>query len=120
VLVVSRVESSLIVFQSQLTVGMSNDFDNLSGSASANLTIYPLQKIHAASNQLPTPTLISKAMIPEEFASKRRYGICTVSDEAASGMAIQGQEERHKEMMCIPKGLVGLLSDLLMCGRVDE
>lgn len=49
-------------------------------------------------------------MVPERISSKRRIRLLAVTDEAACGMSVEGEEERDEEMVGIPKGFVRLLS----------
>lgn len=103
-----------------LTIWMSDDFDDFRWSASTNLSIYSLEQIHATTNQLPAPALISKTMVPEVFASKWRDRLNSIPNEASGSMCIHGQEKRYKQVMRVPECLERLLPDLLMRCRVDE
>ena len=59
-------------------------------------------------------------MIPKLFTSKWREGIGGISDEASGCMGIQSQHERDEKMVRVPEGLVGLLADTMMRGRIHQ
>lgn len=91
---------------------MTDNFDNLRLTARANLTIQTFDQIKATSPQLPSPSLVSQAMIPEVRSCKWREWIDAITHKATSGMCVHGQEKRDEEVVRIPEGFEGLLADL--------
>jgi hypothetical protein len=59
-------------------------------------------------------------VLPEDFAGKGRKRLDGVTNEASCGMGVKAEQEWNEEMMGIPEGLKGLLTDLVVSGRVHE
>lgn len=99
---------------------MSDHFVDFGVSTSADFSIQSLKEIEATSPQFPPPALVPNAMGPELGAGKWRKGIGSVSHEAADGMSIHAEEKGDEEVVGIPKGFKGLLSDLVVSCGIHE
>jgi hypothetical protein len=99
---------------------MANDLHNLGLPAGTNLAVQPLKQIQSTANQLPAPALVTNAVVPEVLSSKRRDGVLDVTDEAAGGVGVHAQEKGNEQVMGVPEGLEGLLSDPGMCRGVNQ
>lgn len=99
---------------------MLYDLDNLRLPPGSNLSIEPLTQVKTTSDQLPSPSFISYAMVPEVVSRKGRVGIGRVSDKASRGMSVHRQEKGDEQVMRIPERLIALLSDLRMRSREHE
>lgn len=104
----------------QLTIRMLDDLDDLGFTPSSDLTIQSLEEIDTTSPELPAPALVANAVVPKVRSSKGRERIGGVTHEAARSMRVHSKHERNKQMMGIPEGFKGLLTDLGMCGGVHE
>ena len=88
-----------------LTVRMFDNLDDFCRPTSPNLAIYSFNKVQSTANELPTPALVSDAVVPEILATEWRDWFDSVSDEAPCGMGIHCQEKRYEEMVCVPERL---------------
>lgn len=95
---------------------MTDDFEDLCRSARIYFTIYPLKKVETTSDKLPSPAFIPNAMVPKRLASERRVGERGVTHETLRGVGIKSQEERDKQVVCVPECLVRLLSNFNVGG----
>jgi hypothetical protein len=59
-------------------------------------------------------------MCPEVVVVKRRESWCCISYEAASRVCVHAEEKRNEEMVGVPEGFEGLLSDPVVSGRVHQ
>ena len=75
------------------------------------LTVDPLDQIETASPKLPAPAFIAQTVVPEGRPGERRVRKLGVPDEASSGMGVEGEEERDKEVVGVPECFVRLLAD---------
>jgi hypothetical protein len=102
------------------TVRMSHDFDDLRLAARSYLAVQSFTKINTSTDELPSPTLVANAVVPEVLAGKWRIRIRAVADETSSGMRVHCQQERDEQMVRVPESLVALLPDLGVRGREHE
>lgn len=99
---------------------MPNNFDDFGRPAGSDFAIHTLDQVDTAAYQLPTPSFVPDAVVPESLAGKRRIRSCAISDEAACRMSIHSQKEWHEQMMRVPERLVRLLANLLVRGGVHH
>jgi hypothetical protein len=59
-------------------------------------------------------------VVPERGSCKGRVWIDGVTDETSRGVGVHSEEERNKEVMCVPESLKGLLTNLCMGGRIHQ
>lgn len=90
---------------------MANDLHNLSLSAGANFPIQSLNQIQSSAEKLPTPALVTDAVVPEVLSSKRRDGLRNVTHEAVGSVGVHAQQEGNEQVMGIPERFEGLLAD---------
>lgn len=102
------------------TIRMSYDAYNLCLPPAAYLTINSFNEVKSTSPKLPSPTFISKAMIPEVLTGERREWVCTITNEAACGVGVESKKEGNEQMVSVPESLERLLSDLGVCSRVHQ
>ena len=67
---------------------MTDDPNNFRLSSRSDFSVDPFNKVESASPELPSPTLISKAVIPEIGTSKWRKWVGGITDEASGGVGI--------------------------------
>lgn len=103
-----------------LTIWMADDSDDLCRSPRPDLTVKTLAQVESTCPQLPTPTLVSDAMIPKVLASEWRERIHGITDEAACGVGVKTQHEWDKQVMSIPERLEGLLTDFGVGSGIHE
>lgn len=77
----------------------------------ADFSVESLKKIQNPDDQFPSPSFISKAMIPKLLSSKGRDRVGRVSDKAPRGMGVEGQHKGDEKVMRIPESFVCLLAD---------
>ena len=82
---------------------MPDDLDNLCLPAGAYLTVQTLDQINATTKQLPSPALITYAMIPEIGSSKWRMVFYGVAHETVGCVGIHAEQERNEQMMRVPE-----------------
>jgi hypothetical protein len=99
---------------------MANNASNLGLTASTNLTIQTFHKVESTSEELPSPSEITNAVLPVDVASKRRVGILAVSDKAADSVGVETEEEGDEQVVSVPEGLERLLADLVMSSSVHQ
>ena len=99
---------------------MTDDLDNLGLAPAANLSVEAVEEVQAATDKLPSPTLITNAMGPEVIVIKRRkVGNC-VTDEAAGRVGVHAEQEGDEEVVRVPECLERLLADPVMGSSVDQ
>lgn len=103
-----------------LTVWVTDDASNPGRTASPDLAVKPLDQINAATKEFPPPSLITKAVRPERFASERRVWIGRVTDKTPDCVGVHAQEEWDKQVMGVPKGLKRLLADPVVSSCVHH
>jgi hypothetical protein len=59
-------------------------------------------------------------MVPERLSGEWGEGVRGISHEASSGMGVESQHKRNKQVMRIPKSLVGLLANAMVGGGIHE
>lgn len=99
---------------------MTDDSHNRSISSRSNLAVKSLNQVKATSPELPSPSLITDAMVPEIVTSEWREGVRGVSNEASSGVGVEPKHEGDEQVVSVPERLKGLLTNLGMGGRVHE
>lgn len=82
---------------------MSDDLDNLRFPTSAYLAVQTLDQIDATAKQLPSPALVTYAMVPEVGSSKRRMWLHAVAHETVGCVSIHAEQEWNEQMMCVPE-----------------
>lgn len=87
---------------------------------STDLAIQALEEVKAACPKLPAPAEVADAVLPVLLTVKRREAVGSVADEAANRVGVQGEEEGDEEVVSVPKGLEGLLSDSVVGCRVHQ
>lgn len=88
-----------------LTIRMAHDPDNLCLFPGSDLSVHTFDEIESTSPELPTPTFIPNAMLPEYSTGKGRKWLHGVANEASSGVGVKAKQEWNEEMMGIPEGL---------------
>lgn len=91
---------------------MPHDFDDFCLSSTSDLPIDSLAKVEGESNQFPSPALVSQAVSPKFLSGEWRVWVYAVTYEASCGVGVHCQQERDEKMVCVPKRLIALLSDL--------
>ena len=86
-------------------VRVTDDFDNVGSTASTDLTVNTFECVNDTTPYVPTPCLITNAVVPERSASKWRIWQWRITNEAASCVGVQSQEERNEHMVSIPESL---------------
>ena len=106
--------------KSQLTIWMTDYTSDLSIATGSNLAIQSLNQIDTATEELPSPALVTDTMRPENLTCEWRESICSITDEASYSMCVHSQHERNEEMMGVPEGLEGLLTNAVVGSRVHQ
>lgn len=97
---------------------MPNHSLNGAWSPRGPLAVYPLTEVQPATDELPAPTFVADAVIPERTPGKWRVRPGSIADEAACGVGVKGEKEGNEEVVSIPEGFVGLLPYANMrCGE---
>ena len=79
-----------------------------------NLTVQTLAQVKATGPQLPTPSLVTDAVLPEDVASQWREWPSCVTHETADCVGVESEHERDEQVVCVPKRLEGLLADAVV------
>lgn len=74
-----------------LTVWVADDFDNLSLSPLADLTVETVEEIQAATDKLPSPALVTDAVGPEVLLIEWRKRGCSITNEATGCMRVHAE-----------------------------
>ena len=101
-------------------VGVPDYFGDFGGTAGADFAIDPFEEVEATAPEFPAPALVADAVVPEVFAREGGVGVDRVANEAACGVGVHGEEEGDEEVVSVPEGFEGLLTDLVVCGGVHE
>lgn len=104
----------------KLTVLVADYADDLRIPPCTNLAVDSLAEVEAAGPELPSPALVPDAVFPEQLTSKRRIRVRRISNETASRMGIQPEQERDEKVMRVPKRLITLLPNLMMRRRIHK
>lgn len=99
---------------------MANNAGDLCFSASPDLTVETLDQVGGAAKNLPSPTLVTDTVLPEDVAGKRREAEGRVTDEAANSVGVHAQKERNKQVVRVPERLERLLANSVVRSRVHE
>lgn len=99
---------------------MTDNSRDLGRPTSTDLTIETLHQVNATANELPTPTLITNAVLPEQLAGEWRESIGCVTDEAANCMRVHAEQEWNEQVVRVPERLERLLADPVVGGRVHQ
>ena len=75
----------------EITIWMANNFDNLGISSASNLTVQTFDQVETTSPQLPSPTLITNAMVPEILSGKWREWVASVTNETSGSVGVHAQ-----------------------------
>lgn len=78
-------------FKSELTIRMAEDTSNLRISATTDLSVQSLHEIQTAAEQLPSPTLVADAVVPEGFSRKWGVWLYALAHEASGGVGVETQ-----------------------------
>jgi hypothetical protein len=103
-----------------LTIWMTDHLCDDGGTSGPNLAVEPLYQVESTGSQFPSPTLITKAMVPKPLPRKGRNWVCSVSYEAASCVRVEGQQERNEQVMRVPESLERLLSDAMVGSGIHK
>jgi len=101
-------------------VGVADDFDDLGRAPRVDFAVEALEQVDAAAPELPAPALVADAVVPEVGAGEGGIGEGAVADEALGGVGVEADEEGDEEVVRVPEGLEGLLSDFGMRGGVHH
>lgn len=85
-----------------------------------NLTVQALAQVKTTGPQLPTPSLVTDAVLPENVASQWREWPSCVTHETANGVGVESEHERNEQVVCVPKRLEGLLADTVVGRGVHQ
>ena len=99
---------------------MTDNLNNVGGAAGTNLTVQTLERVDDTAPYVPTPCLITNAVVPEWTMVEGRIRQWRVTDKATGCVGKQGQEEGNEKMVGIPESFERLVADLSVCGGVDE
>lgn len=99
---------------------MTDDTSNLGLTTGSNFTIQTLDEIDGTAEKLPSPALVTNAVLPENVTSERRHPICSVTDEATDGMRVHAQHEGDEQVVSVPESLERLLANPVVSGRVHQ
>lgn len=103
-----------------LTIRMTDHLCDDGGTSGPNLAVEPLHEVETAGYQFPSPTFVTKAMVPKPLPRKGGDRICSVTYEAASCMRVEGQQKRNEQVMRVPESLERLLSDAMVGSGIHE
>lgn len=87
---------------------MPDDLNDFRLPSALDLAVYPLAEVQPSCDELPAPSLVAQAAIPEPVSRERTDGVGRPPHEAARRMRVHCHEEGHEEVMCVPEGLEGL------------
>jgi hypothetical protein len=104
----------------KLTIWVAHDLDNLGLASAADLTVEAIAEVKTTAYKLPSPTLVTNAVSPEAFLVEWRERCSSVTNEAAGCVCVHAEQERNEEVVGVPKGLEGLLSDPVVRSGVDQ
>jgi hypothetical protein len=99
---------------------VTHDLDDLGLASAADLTVESIAEVETTANKLPSPTLVTDAVSPESYLVEWGERRSSVTNEAAGSVGVHAEQERNEEVVGVPKGLEGLLSDPVVCGGVDQ
>lgn len=86
-------------------IWMTDDLDNLGITSGSVFTVETLKEVESTSPELPTPSLISQAELPEFLSSKWRVWQLGATDEASSGVGVQTEHEGNEKVVSVPESL---------------
>ena len=104
----------------RLTIWMTDYSNNLGFSSGSDLTVDSLDEVKTTPPQLPSPSLVSNTMLPEVGLIEWREWHGAVTNEASGSVSVETEHERNKEVVGVPEGLEGLLSDFGVGGGIHE
>lgn len=113
-------ERRLVELDLDDVVWVPDDTGDLGLTGGTDFTPQTLDKVETTGPELPSPTQVTDAMLPVVVTSEWRETLGGVTDEAADSMSVEGEEEWDEEMVSVPEGLEGLLSNAVMGGRVHQ
>jgi hypothetical protein len=99
---------------------MTDDLDNLGLTPAADLTVETVKEVETATEELPSPTLITNAVSPEVLLVEWRPCGNGVSDEAAGCVCVHAEQEGNEQVVSVPESLERLLSDPVVGSGVDQ
>lgn len=100
---------------------MNKNFGQPRCPSSTILPIHPFAKVNNSRPNSEPPALVAKTVLCRiEGESADVVRICTVTDEAPSGMGVKANEEEEGKMMSVPKSLETLVADLVVCSGIHE
>ena len=101
-------------------VRVADDFCDLGRAPRIDFAIEALDQVDAAAPELPAPAFITNAVVPKVGPCEGGEWGGAIANEAAGGVGVEAEEKRDKEVVRIPEGLEGLLSDSGVRGGVHE
>lgn len=99
---------------------MADDLGDDSLTPGADLAVKTFEEVESNGDKLPSPSFITKAMVPESLTRKRGYRIGCISHETTRSVGVQSQKERNKQVVCIPEGFESLLANPMVGGGVHQ
>lgn len=88
-----------------LTVRMPHDLHDLCVPPGADLAVEAFDQVQASAHELPSPSLVAQAVVPEHLARERGNGRDGVADEAPGGVGVHAKQERDEEVVGVPERL---------------
>lgn len=101
-------------------IWMTNNFNDLGLPPAADLTVQTIEQVQSTSYKLPSPSFVSNTMGPEVLLVEWRPGRNSVTHEAACGVRVHAEQEWDEEMVSVPEGLKGLLSNPVVGRGIDQ
>lgn len=99
---------------------MADNASDTGCSTSPDLTIETLDQVNTTAKELPSPTLITDTVLPEEGAVKGRDAVGSVTDETTNGVSVHSQHEGDEQVVSVPERLEGLLANSVVRSCVHE
>lgn len=103
-----------------LTVWMTDNASDLGLTTGSYFTVETLEKVQSTTPEFPSPSLVSKAVVPEVVSGEGRKGVGRVTHEAACSVGVETEKEGNKQVVSVPECFKGLLADLGVCSRVHQ
>ena len=70
---------------------MAHNFDDLCLASATNLSVQTVEEVQAATNELPSPTLVTNAVSPEIVAIEGRPSWDSITDETAGCVGVHAE-----------------------------
>lgn len=99
---------------------MADYSGDLRATLGTDFPVETLNQIKTTGEQLPSPSLITNAVLPEDLSCEGGERVGGITDEATNGVGVQAEEERDEEMVSVPEGLERLLPNAVVGGGIHE